>query len=174
MKKVSVIILLLQITSIGTIFSQSYFSVKKSQRYHPDSVEYLKISRKKLSYLPSLIWSFKNLKGLDVSKNNLTSIPDSIVILKDLEVLNLSKNRLLLFPKELFKCKKLKQLNLSSNQIGVIPQEVAQCSELRQLDLYIELNTKRVEMHAKTPLCKWLDCKSKEAISPWFGLNIFY
>ena len=101
MKKVFVIILLLQITSLGGVFSQSYFSVKKSQRYHPDSVEYLKISRKKLSSLPSLIWSFKNLKGLDLSKNKLTSIPDSIANLKDLEVLNLSKNKLLLFPKQL-------------------------------------------------------------------------
>ena len=148
MKKVSVIILLLQITSIGTIFSQSYFSVKKSQRYHPDSVEYLKISRKKLSYLPSLIWSFKNLKGLDVSKNNLTSIPDSIVILKDLEVLNLSKNRLLLFPKELFKCKKLKHLKPTRLLIisGMIILEKKENHHNRQQQFSAPLNSASIQM----------------------------
>ena len=136
MNKIYVIILVLQLSSWDSLFSQSYISLKETKHHHPDSIMYLRISRKKLQSFPSEIWKYRKLKGLDLSKNKLSSISDSICLLTDLEELNLSKNKLTDFPLQLLACNRLLKLNLSSNYIRVIPNDVSKCYELREFDLY--------------------------------------
>ena len=87
MRKIFGIILILLGTSITHgVYSQHYLSLKEASLVPLDSVEYLKISRKKLTTLPNSMWRYRNLKGLDLSKNKLTSISDSITVFQNLEI----------------------------------------------------------------------------------------
>ena len=136
MRKIFVLFLLLPpISFLQLAYGQKFLNLKEASLVHPDSVEYLKIPRQKLTELPKEIWKFKNLKGLDVSKNRLKTVPDSLDKLGQLESLNFRKNRLTLFP-EIYGLHRLKKLNLSSNFIGEIPDSIYLCVDLQVLDLY--------------------------------------
>ena len=127
------ILIVIGISCSSCSISQQYLTLKQASEIAPDSVTHLKISRKKIAEIPSIVWTYRNLKALDLSKNKLTSISDSISLLKSLEVLSLRKNKLSFFPVELCALKGLTHLNLSSNQIGYIPDAIAKCSELSDL-----------------------------------------
>tara|TARA_B100001287_G_C22684726_1_gene532605 strand:+ start:2906 stop:3481 length:576 start_codon:yes stop_codon:yes gene_type:complete len=137
MRKAFVNILILFVFSSSfTLAGQKYYSLKKAQEAPVDSVFYLKVSRKKLSQIPTEIFAFKNLKGLDLSKNRLVSISPEIVELSKLEKLNLSKNRFEVFPRSLVRLESLRELILGSNKLGYIPKNIAKYPKLELLDMY--------------------------------------
>ena len=137
MRKIFAIILTLIATgSSYCAFSQNFLSLKQASLIHSDSVQYLKITRQKLTHFPNEIFSYKNLVALDLSKNKIKNIPDSISVFDQLEIVNLRKNNFEVFPESLFQLKKIKEIVISSNQIGFIPDNISQCTQLRILDLY--------------------------------------
>ena len=135
MRKIFAIILILTSSSYCA-FSQNFLSLKQQSLLHSDSVEYLKITRQKLTHFPKEIFRYKNLVALDLSKNKIKNIPDSISVFYQLEFVNLRKNNFEVFPESLFQLKKIKEIVISSNQIGFIPDAISLCTQLRKLDLY--------------------------------------
>ena len=119
-----------------TVIGQRYYTLKEARNLPKDSVLYLKVSRKRLTQIPSEVFIFKNLKGLDLSKNKLVTISPMIEELSMLEKLNLSKNRFEVFPKELVRLENLRELILGSNQLGYIPKSISKYPKLEELDMY--------------------------------------
>ena len=137
MRKIFAIILILIGTSNSSYsFSQKFLSLKQASLKNADSVQYLKITRQKLTHLPKEIYRYKNLVALDLSKNKIKNIPDSISNFDQLEMVNLRKNKFEVFPESLFQMKNIKEIVISSNQIGFVPDAIGQCTQLRKLDLY--------------------------------------
>lgn len=137
MKKTFAIILILIGTSSSYgAFSQNFLSLKQASLIHSDSVQYIKITRQKLTHIPEVLYNYKNLIALDLSKNKIKNISDSISVFDQLEMINLRKNKFEVFPESLFQLKTIKEIIISSNQIGFIPEEISQCTQLRKLDLY--------------------------------------
>lgn len=132
-----VIFLIIWSTSIPlSVSAQSYYSLKEAKAIPPDSVFYLSLSRNKLTEIPSEIFIYTNLIGLDLSKNRFGAINPSILGFRNLEILNLSKNRFEVFPKLLFKLENLRELRLGSNDLTYIPNSIYICPKLEVLDMY--------------------------------------
>lgn len=103
---------------------------------NPDKVIKLCLRKKKLSIIPSEIFSFKNLEYLDLSKNKIEEIPSEIRGLKNLQVLILSRNHIKMLPKEIGELKKIKYLNLNQNDLVSLPVELGNMESLEKLDLW--------------------------------------
>lgn len=121
------------------------FSQKKGPRYYrldelskanPDTIFYLNLSKERLDSIPSSIYRFTELKGLDLSKNKLTDIPLEFKVFSKLEVLNISQNKLHFLPMAVTKLSHLKELLAASNRISSLPDQMEDLTKLKTLDLY--------------------------------------
>ena len=130
------ILMLFAVNCCFTALGQRYYTLKEAIDVPKDSVYYLKVSRKKLTQIPPVVFTFKNLKVLDLSKNRLVDISPKIAELSKLEKLNLSKNRFELFPKEPSRLENLRVLILGGNKLGYIPKDISKYPKLEVLDMY--------------------------------------
>lgn len=101
-----------------------------------DIVEYIDLSKQKLTTIPNVVFQCPNLVYLDLKRNKIEEIPASIMQLKKLRVLNLSRNRLVRLPKEIGQLSSLKSLILNQNEIVELPREIGLLSHLAVLDLW--------------------------------------
>lgn len=101
-----------------------------------DIVEYIDLSKQKLTSIPSIVFQCPNLIYLDLKRNKIEEIPTLIGQLKKLRVLNLSRNRLVRLPKEIGQLLSLKSLILNQNEIVELPREIGLLSHLAVLDLW--------------------------------------
>ena len=123
MKKTYVnILIFIAISFSFSCFSQQYLSLKQALLIPKDSVTHLKISKQKLTEVPSIIWRFRNLIALDLSKNRLNSIPDSISVLSHLEELILRKNKLTIFPTSLYNLKRTQIFEFKQQSNWICPE----------------------------------------------------
>ncbi len=135
-----------------------YKSMEAARSVNPDSVFRLSLRGKKLKQIPAEVYQFKNLQWLDLSRNKLTELNDSIGLLlsltelnlgynklktlpastgnlKHLSVLKLHKNLIAQLPKEMGNLRYLETLEMWDNEIDVFPEEMRDCRLLRKLDL---------------------------------------
>jgi internalin A len=97
--------------------------------------KHLKLSFKKLTYIPAEIGQLKNLDRLDISNNQLTSLPVEIGRLTNLSRLDISSNQLTSLPAWIGQLRKLNKLDISSNQLTSLPAEIEQLTKLNWLHL---------------------------------------
>lgn len=127
---------------------------------HPDSVQKLDLSKKKLTDFPLEIMKLKNLKVLNLGKNKIRLIPKEIGELQQLEDLILTGNKLTVLPEEIGLLKNLRRLDLSRNDIVSLPPEVGKLQNLEVLDLWDnELSDLPDEIRNLTSL-RYLDMRS--------------
>lgn len=102
-------------------------------------VKHLNLSKRKLTRIPSPVFSLHALQVLDLSKNKLDSLPDSLFELQALEVLILSKNSFKFLPAQIGKLTALRVLIAGENEIEGIDEAIGNCSNLEYLDLWSNL-----------------------------------
>lgn len=102
----------------------------------PDKVVKLVLRRAHLKAFPNAIFQFKNLQYLDISKNKITELPDSIFVLKNLQYLICSKTDLERLPKEIGTLSNLKYLNCNQNELELLPPQIGNLQNLEVLDLW--------------------------------------
>ena len=68
-----------------------YYRLNEVEKASADTIYYLSLSKEKLDSIPTEIYRFAKLVGLDLSKNKLSDIPLDIQIFTKLEVLNVSQ-----------------------------------------------------------------------------------
>ncbi|MEO7088588.1 MAG: leucine-rich repeat domain-containing protein [Bacteroidia bacterium] len=103
---------------------------------HPDEVRKLVLRRKHLEAFPKEIFLMHNLQYLDLSKNKITVIPSDIKELKQLQVLQLARNNIDTLPPEIGDLKNLFWLNVNQNGLYALPAEIGKLTNLRILDLW--------------------------------------
>lgn len=113
-----------------------YYRLDELHSAHSDTVYYLTLSREKRDSIPSSLYRFTKLKGLDLSKNKLTDIPLNFQVFSELEYLNVSHNKLKFLPVSLTKLPLLKVLIAASNSIGSLPDQMEDLDNLKKIDLY--------------------------------------
>ena len=101
-----------------------------------DEVEYIDLSKQKLTSIPAVVFQCPNLVYLDLKRNRIEEIPAAIGQLKKLRVLNMSRNRLARLPKEIGQLIVLRSLILNQNEIVELPPEIGLLSNLAVLDLW--------------------------------------
>ena len=123
-----------------SLFSQKkdphYYRLDEVSKANPDTIFYLTLSKEKLDSIPSSIYRFTELKGLDLSKNKLTDIPLELSVFSKLEVLNISQNKLPFLPVSVTKLSSLLELLAASNRISSLPDQLEDLIKLKNLDLY--------------------------------------
>ena len=107
-----------------------------SEVRNPEDVYILKLKRKRLTHIPSQVFTFVNLQKLDLSYNRIDSIPPDIVKLQNLQELNLSRNNIDSLPIELAQLSKLQELDLNRNPIVSLPEEMGYMLSLQRLILW--------------------------------------
>ncbi|NHJ46912.1 MAG: hypothetical protein FK733_03910 [Asgard group archaeon] len=98
----------------------------------------LNLSNLKLSKIPDIIFSLKELIVLELSQNNLTEFPEKIQNLDKLTILNLANNRINYVPSWINCLTLLKVLKLNNNQIYSLPKTIGSMTLLRKL--YLQSN----------------------------------
>jgi internalin A len=93
----------------------------------------LRLTYKKLTFLPPEISKLKFLTKLDLSKNELTSLPPEISELESLKKLDLSRNRFTSLPLEILELKYLTNFHISRNQLTTLPPEISKLKSLTRL-----------------------------------------
>jgi Leucine-rich repeat (LRR) protein len=102
----------------------------------PDSVQALRLVRKRLDAFPKEILQFKNLRVLDLRKNRIAVLPPEIGSLRHLITLDLSRNRLTALPPEIGDLTQLHTLLLNRNRITALPPETGRLVNLETLELW--------------------------------------
>ena len=130
------LILLANNKLVSQIDSIRVYDWNEVSKADPDSILGLSFSKLKLTYLPTELANFKNLKILDLSKNKLTELPDFIGDFSQLELLDISKNALNIFPIEICKLSKIRILIANRNTFDKIPECIGYCLDLERIDLW--------------------------------------
>ena len=101
-----------------------------------DEVEYIDLSKQKLTSIPAIVFQCPNLVYLNLRRNKIEEIPVAIGQLTKLRVLNMSRNRLVRLPKEIGQLIMLRSLIINQNEIAELPPEIGLLSNLAVLDLW--------------------------------------
>ncbi len=101
----------------------------------PEQVYKLSLKKTKPEQFPDL-QQFKNLQWLCLSRNKLTEIPEQVFYQMNLQYLDLSKNKIDLIPKEIGNLINIKQLYLHQNNIASLPPQISQLINLELIDLW--------------------------------------
>uniref|UniRef100_A0AAR2JK41 PDZ domain-containing protein n=1 Tax=Pygocentrus nattereri TaxID=42514 RepID=A0AAR2JK41_PYGNA len=88
----------------------------------------------KLTVLPGMIGTLKQLTYLDVSKNNVELVDDQISGCENLQDLLLSNNALTQLPSSIGSLKKLTALKVDENQLVCLPDSIGGLTALDELD----------------------------------------
>jgi internalin A len=97
----------------------------------------LKLTGKKLAFIPSEIAYLRNLEELHISTDvwGLLRLHEDMRNLKSLRKLKINHIHLNEFPGVIFKMTGLESLDLSGNQLSLIPHHIENLSKLKHLDL---------------------------------------
>ena len=98
-------------------------------------MEYMNISRNRISKLPMCIGAFKSLRYLAADWNSLVELPDSIGDLVMLEELSAAFNKLEKLPKTMGTCTRLCRLDLHCNRLSQLTKIIGNWSSLEILRL---------------------------------------
>jgi Leucine-rich repeat (LRR) protein len=117
-----------------------------------DSVYSLKL-KGRLKEVPLEVFTeFPNLQWLDLSKNRLTEIPPQLGLLKNLKKLILNKNKIEVLPAEIGQLEDLRELIISQNELESLPTEIGDLKKLRYIDMWsnniTRLPSEMAEMYA--------------------------
>ncbi len=113
-----------------------YTPWKIAQYLPKDSVEAITFERLRLTEIPSDLWLFTDLQGLDLGKNKFTTIPPELKQLQKLKYLYLDKNKLSAFPQVVYHLFELELLDISRNDLIALPQGISSLKKLVYLDLW--------------------------------------
>lgn len=113
-----------------------YTSMESALAANPDSVFRLNLSKRKLTEIPTQVYSFRNLQELNLGKNKFTELPDRIGDLRNLQRLIVSGNKLKAIPHSIGKLKNLVYLELNRNVIESLPPEIGYLINLEELQLW--------------------------------------
>jgi hypothetical protein len=100
----------------------------------PFRVLELKLTYKKLAFLPSDIGKLTELRELELQNNNLTALPKEIGGLAHLKRLVVSNNKLASLPPEIGNLDSLQQLIADNNEITIAPPEIGNINSLQVID----------------------------------------
>lgn len=123
-----------QLLSLTELEEKEIFSYEEAI-LNPEKVYKLDLRKHKLNELPELK-QFPNLQWLTLSRNKITEIPEEIFQLTKLQYLDLSKNKIDLIPKEIGNLIHLKKLYLNQNNISSLPPQIGRLINLEFLDLW--------------------------------------
>ncbi|MDQ3190394.1 MAG: leucine-rich repeat domain-containing protein [Bacteroidota bacterium] len=123
-----------QLLSLNELSEKDVFTLEEAL-LNPEQVYKLNLKRHKLSQFPDLNL-FPNLQWINLSRNRMTEIPAEIFLLKNLQYLDLSKNKIDLIPKEIGNLTSLKQLYLNQNNIASLPPQIGKLINLELFDLW--------------------------------------
>ena len=98
-------------------------------------LEYMNISRNRISKLPACIAAFKSLRVLLADWNSLIELPESIGDLVMLEEVSLAYNKLETLPKSMAACTTLCRLDLHCNRLSQLTKMVGGWTNLEILRL---------------------------------------
>ncbi len=112
------------------------FTSLKEALANPLEVYSLNLKKKKLTSIPSEIFTLKNLKVLNLSKNHIKNVPEEIGKLTNLVELDLSNNKINILPPSIGNLINIKKLILNKNKIEFLPKEISNLSNLEILDLW--------------------------------------
>lgn len=113
-----------------------YTSLQEALAAPHDSVYSLKL-KERLKTVPMEVFTkFPNLQWLDLSKNRLTELPPELGQLKQLKKLILNKNRLEAIPPEIGQLHDLRELIISQNELETLPEEISNLQKLRYIDMW--------------------------------------
>lgn len=130
-----------------------------------DSVEWLRLRKTQLSWIPTEFSDLKAIQKLDLSHNNLTSLHGELICLKKLRYLYCHHNKIeeKHIPIELFDLATLTVLDLSHNNLRVIPENLGNCESLLVLNLsHNKLCNLNKELFIKLPKLRYLNLSDNE------------
>jgi len=164
-----------EISIPGRLFT----SLEKAQAY-PDSVERIRLKRRRYKEIPKEIYQFGHLKELDLSANRIEKIPSELYQLKELRVIRMGRNKIHLIepgiaqldalqvldlgmnpltqiPAEIGKLKNLELLQIWGTEITSLPDEISQCPRLRYVDMrnIILTDSERETLQEQLPSVKF-------------------
>ncbi|MCF8278164.1 MAG: leucine-rich repeat domain-containing protein [Flavobacteriales bacterium] len=113
-----------------------YTSLEEALAAPRDSVYSLKLKDRLREVPPEVFTAFPNLQWLDLSKNRLTEIPKSVGLLKNLKKLILYKNKIVSLPAEIGELENLQELIINQNELESLPMEIGNLKKLRYLDMW--------------------------------------
>ncbi|TNF30094.1 MAG: leucine-rich repeat domain-containing protein [Bacteroidetes bacterium] len=116
------------------------------------NLQWLDLSRNRLTEIPSQVGMLKNLKKLILNKNKIEQLPPEIGQLEDLRELIISQNELESLPSEIGDLKKLRYLDMWSNNISKLPSEMAEMYALEEVDLRVIVMTEAEQEDIKALL----------------------
>jgi Leucine-rich repeat (LRR) protein len=148
--------------SVAQTNNRIYPKLEQVLKMHPDSVLYLDLSKRKLKSIPAIVYTFKNLKGLNVSKNGISELNDSIFLLKNLEELELGKNKFKSFPMQLCSISTLIFLSINRNEISSLPPCLSMLKSVETLDIWGTNISSFPESFVEMPNLKFLDARSMQ------------
>lgn len=154
-KTVSIKTLDFSYSSLDSKTLTGQFELIPSDDYNkkPENIDTLLLNHNNLSFFPSNVCKFTNLRSIDLSNNQLTYLPEAITTfplttliarnnfltveslpkdmsgLKNLKVFNLSGNQLGQFPVQIFGLRTLKYLYLGNNGLNQVPREINKLSK---------------------------------------------
>lgn len=120
------------------------------------NLEFLDLTKCKLSHLHSSIMQLTKLKYLDLSSNGIEKINEEILNLKLLETINLSNNKLKYIPEEISELTCLTDINFSQNNISFISKSLLKLSKLEYLRIAYNKFTKFPEVLLNFDILKLL------------------
>ncbi|MFT6211621.1 MAG: Leucine-rich repeat (LRR) protein [Bacteroidia bacterium] len=129
-----------------------YRSLEEALAAPRDSVYSLKLKDRLREVPPEVFTAFPNLQWLDLSKNRLTEIPANLGLLKNLKKLILFKNKIESLPPEIGLLEDLRELIINQNELQTLPEEIGNLKKLRYIDMWsnniTHLPKSMVEMYA--------------------------
>ena len=113
-----------------------YESLEEALAAPRDSVYSLKLKSRLREVPPEVFTAFPNLQWLDLSKNRLTEIPANLGLLKNLKKLILFKNKIESLPPEIGQLEDLRELIINQNELQTLPEEIGNLKKLRYIDMW--------------------------------------
>lgn len=89
----------------------------------------------KITEVPIIIGSFRNLTHLQLCNNGIQQIPWSFVYLKKLTYLNMERNQIVVVPGLMGYVESLEEVYLAENKIEHLPSQLVRLKHLHTLDL---------------------------------------
>ena len=122
------------------------------------------LSRNRLQYLPTALFTWSTLRSLDLSHNALKQLNDRIIDLEQLELLDLQHNHLTSLPRNLGELKQLRWLDLSRNALTHVPPVLGMLSELEELHFVNALKEPLLSQHTLAIPESWRGLRSLKSI----------